>query len=746
MKDQIKLKNSLICLQDEKQVKEVVFLETLKALRDYFGYDEYKEGQEKIIKGVLKGRDVLGIMPTGGGKSICYQLPGVLMPGITIVISPLISLMKDQVDALHEVGLPSTFLNSTLDEREFNNRLIEIRENKYKIVYVAPERLNLFSFANLAKSIHISMVAVDEAHCISQWGHDFRPSYKEIPKFISSLKNRPIVSAYTATATKLVIDEIKELLELRNPIESIIGFDRPNLFYRVIKTSDKFSYVEDYIKANSNTGTGIIYCATRKTVESLTLKLQKAGLLAVAYHAGISSGEREKNQDDFIYNRVQIIVATNAFGMGIDKPDVRFVIHYNMPQNMESYYQEAGRAGRDGEASDCILMYSPSDIVKQKLLIQTNRMSEKRETVLYENLQYLIDYCHTNNCLRRAILEYFGERVPYERCEHCGNCLDESEMVDITIEAQKILSCIYRVDERYGLLMVIDVLRGSRNKRLLEFNLDKVTTYGLMKEHSVDALREIIMTLVSKGYINITTDKFPVLKLAPASGNVLRGNEKVFHKKHLVEIKDTRKLVSKKKGFENYDEELLFKLKELRYRLSTDKSIAPYMIFHDTSLKEMSTYFPKEKVDLLLISGVGEKKIESYGEDFLNIIREYTDSKGIDSVPLIPKEKPKKTKVRDDLKDRYTETYNYYLQGLSLKEIGQVRNFTVSTIIQHLSKVEDRGKEIDWDKFIDKEKEQEILEVIKNVGTNGLKPIKEELPDDYTYDDIKLAIVKNKLW
>lgn len=684
-------------------------------------------------------------MPTGGGKSICYQLPAVLLPGITIVISPLISLMKDQVDALDEAGLASTFLNSTLDEGEFNNRLTEIRDNKYKILYLAPERLNLPSFVNLVKNLDVSMVAVDEAHCISQWGHDFRPSYTEIPNFIDSLKKRPVVSAYTATATKLVIDEIKELLQLHNPIESIIGFDRANLFYRVVKTYDKFSYVEDYIKNNAITDTGIIYCATRKTVESLSLKLQKSGFSAAAYHAGISSVERVKNQEDFIYNKVQIIVATNAFGMGIDKPDVRFVIHYNMPQNMESYYQEAGRAGRDGEPSDCILMYSPSDIVKQKLLIQTNHISGKRERVLYENLQYLIDYCHSNNCLRRAILEYFGERVSYEKCEHCGNCLDKSEMVDITLEAQKILSCIYRVDERYGLVMVTDVLRGSRNKRLLEFNLDKLSTYGIMKEYSVNALREIIMTLVSKGYINITTDKFPVLKLTSTSKHVLKGDEKVFHKKHLVEIKDSRKKVSKKETFENYNEELYFKLKELRYELSVDKGIAPYMIFHDSTLKEMASYFPRDKQSLLKVSGVGEKKFESYGEVFLSIIVEYTDLKGISSIAIKPIEKPKKLKVREDLKQRYLETYNCYLEGLSLEEIAQIRKFTVSTIIQHLSKVEDSGKEIDWDKFIDKDREQEIIETIKRVGTNGLKAIKEDLPDNFSYDDIKLVVVKNRL-
>lgn len=715
-------------------------MDTLNALSRYFGYDRFKEGQEVIINGVLNGRDVLGIMPTGGGKSICYQLPAVLLPGITIVISPLISLMKDQVDALDEVGIASTFLNSTLDDMEFNNRLIEIKENKYKIVYVAPERLNTFSFINLTKNIDISMVAIDEAHCISQWGHDFRPSYTEIPKFISSLEIRPVVSAYTATATVEVVEEIKKLLALRNPIVSIIGFDRPNLFYQVVKISDKFSYVENYIKDNFPKGTGIIYCATRRTVEGLTEKLQSKGFRAVAYHGGMNSDIREKHQEDFIHNRVQIIVATNAFGMGIDKPDVRFVIHYNMPQNMEAYYQEAGRAGRDGEISHCILLYSPSDIVKQKLLIQNNYMSEKRETLLYENLQYLIDYCHTNNCLRRGILEYFGETVEFEKCDNCGNCLDESEMIDITVDAQKILSCIFRVNERFGLTMVTQVLRGSRNKRLLEFDLDKVSTYGIMKEHSVDSLREIIMTLVAKGYIYITADKYPVLKLTSTAGEVLKGSVRVLHKKHLVEITQSRKTISTETLLENFDEDLFLKLKEVRYHLSQEKGLAPFMIFHDSTLKEMASYFPKDKNSLLTIKGVGEKKYESYGKDFLKIITEYSDKNNIPSIYMENSEI-----IREDLSDRYSETYNCYLEGLSLSEIAKKRNFTETTITEHLGKCEKNGQAVDWARFIDIEKEEEILKVINNVGLEKLKPIKEALPHDYSYADIRIVIVKNEL-
>lgn len=716
-------------------------MDIYKILSSYFGYDEFKEGQEKLVNAILENRDALGIMPTGGGKSLCYQLPAILLNGITIVISPLISLMKDQIDSLDEIGISATFLNSTLSDLEFNSRLNEIKNNKYKIIYVAPERLNTYSFLNLVRDIDISMVAIDEAHCISQWGHDFRPSYTEIPNFIQSFSSRPVVSAYTATATVEVIEEIKELIGLQNPVESIIGFDRPNLFYQVMKVNDKFNYIENHIKNTFPDGAGIIYCATRKSVEGLAEKLIANGFSAVAYHGGMNPETRQKNQDDFIYNKVQIIVATNAFGMGIDKPDVRFVIHYNMPQNMEAYYQEAGRAGRDGEISHCTILYSPSDIVKQKLLIQVNHNSQERETMLYENLQYLIDYCHTNDCLRKSILNYFGERTPYEKCDNCGNCLDESEMIDITIDAQKILSCIYRVNERFGITMVTGVLRGSRNRKLLEANLDNVSTYGIMKEHSVDSLREIIMTLVAKGYIYITADKYPVLKLDASAGEVLNGHVKVFHKKHLLEIKTSKKKgISTEKLLENFNQDLFEKLRELRYKLSQEKEIAPFMVFHDSSLKEMASYIPRNKDSFLMIKGVGQKKYESYGEEFIAVIDAYAESQGIESKAI---NKPEI--IRDDLVDRYEESYNCYLQNLSLKEIAEKRNFTQNTIIEHLGHCEKQGKSVDWTKFIDADKENKILETINEIGLEKLKPIKEALTDDYSYEDIRIVIVKNEL-
>jgi ATP-dependent DNA helicase RecQ len=643
-------------------------MDIYRVLKTYFGYDDFKKGQEKLIKGVMSGRDVLGIMPTSGGKSLCYQLPAIILDGVTIVISPLISLMKDQVDSLDEMGLPGTFINSTLDYDEFTKRLDDIRKGKYKLIYVAPERLNTSLFINLVRDINVSLVAVDEAHCISQWGHDFRPSYLEIPKFINSLDTRPAVAALTATATREIVEEIKNLIGLKDPLEAITGFDRPNLYYQVVKPSNKLSYLMNYLKDNYINESGIVYCATRKTVESLVKKLTDQGVSAVGYHGGMGANTRQKNQEDFMFDRVRIIVATNAFGMGIDKPDIRFVIHYNMPKNMEAYYQEAGRAGRDGEKSDCILMYSPADIVKQKFIIQSENLSCERETVMYQNLQYLVDYCHTDDCLRNQILIYFGEEPQENACNNCSNCLDKSEMVDITIEAQKILSCIYRVNQGYGVNTVIRVLRGSKNKKVLEWGLDKTSTYGIMQDYSSNAIKEMIMTLISKGYIHITADKFPVLKLTSKSQEILKGKVRFYHKKDLLKAKLSKEeALTADEINKNFDKDLFNRLKEIRLNIAQQKGMPPYIVFHDSSLKEMATYLPQNQDEFLNIKGAGHKKYENYGKDFIGLINDYILEKDLNVAEIRRKSlTDTSTQMGNNIKaDRYELTYDCYREGLS---------------------------------------------------------------------------------
>lgn len=716
-----------------------------EALKTHFGYDQFKTGQEELIKGIMDGRDVLGIMPTGGGKSLCYQLPAVILDGLTLVISPLISLMKDQVDSLNEIGIPSTFINSSIDNKELNERIEDVRDGKYKIIYVAPERLSTSMFLKLIRSLDLSLVAIDEAHCISQWGHDFRPSYVDIPSFIKSLEVRPVVAAFTATATVEVVEEIKDLIELNDPVEVITGFDRPNLTYRVAKPSDKFTYLKAYIDNLPEESSGVIYCSTRKAVDSVSSRLKSLNRSVVAYHGGMTAEERQDNQDDFIKDKIKIIVATNAFGMGIDKPDVRYVVHYNMPKNMESYYQEAGRAGRDGEPSECILMYSPADIVKQKFIIQNEAIAPEREKLLYENLQYLIDFCHTNDCLRNEILRYFGEEIVETNCGSCGNCLDESEMIDITLEAQKILSCVYRVDQRYGGTTVVQTLRGSRNKKILEYGLDKVSTYGIMKDYSEASLREIMMTLVSKDYLYITADRYPILKLTANSSEILKGQAKVFHKKDLVDKNRQSGRTSRSaasSAVEDYNEELFEILRGVRAGISKEKGVPPFIIFHDASLKEMAAYYPKTKDELLEIKGVGLKKYENYGGLFLNEIKSYCEEKDIKSDEKIS---PKEAREVSELGDTYEETYNQYLNTKSIEEIAEKRNLKPDTILNHLVTLDEEGKDISWaDIKVDAKKEEEIIEAIKQVDEEKLKPIKELVSEDISYFDIKLVLTKFK--
>ncbi len=723
-------------------------------LKKNFGYSAFKKGQEDIIDHIMDEKDVLGIMPTGGGKSLCYQMPALLMEkGITIVISPLIALMKDQVDSLDEMGIQATYINSTLNSSEINNRIKGIKDGEHQLLYLAPERLLTDNIYHLTRSIDVSFLAIDEAHCISQWGHDFRPSYRDIPKFIALLDKRPVIAAFTATATKYVIKEIKELIGLDEPFELISGFDRPNLFYKVIKPNDKFKYLKEYLNSEFISGSGIIYCATRKTVESLSHKLKQSGFSVGAYHGGMDSDTRKNVQESFMMDNTNIIVATNAFGMGIDKPDVRFVIHYNMPKNMEAYYQEAGRAGRDEKKSDCILMYSPSDIVKQKLLIAQGASSKEREKIQFTNLQYLVNFCHTDKCLRSEILKYFGEKTNVTNCESCGNCIDDSEYTDVTIEAQKVMSCIYRSNQRYGLNMIIQILRGSKNKKILGFNLDKISTYGIMADYSEGALRELTMNLIARGYITMTTDAYPVLKLMKSSRGVLKGQEKIFMKKEAMKVKADKKVQQKRKSDLDFDSDLFTRLSEKRKEIAELKKVPLYVIFHNTALEEMAYYMPTSKEIFLKIKGVGEKKFDNYGDTFIKVISEYMIEKDISPRDVSARcnqmyEEYEADNIagskRNEGKDRYELTYEAYEKGFSLEDISKMRELTPSTIVKHLEKLSQKGYFIDWNKFIDKSKEDEILGVIKNIGTNKLKPIMEKVAEDITYSDIKLVIAKYK--
>lgn len=601
-----------------------------QALKILFGYDSFRAGQKSVIDSILAGRDAFAVMPTGAGKSVCYQIPAVLLPGITLVVSPLISLMQDQVKALNEAGVPAAFINSSLSEKDYNETIRKARQGIYKIIYIAPERLVTEGFLALAKSVPVSMVTVDEAHCISQWGQDFRPSYMKIVEFVKTLEKRPIISAFTATATETVREDIICTLGLQNPFTLVNGFDRENLFFQVDKPKNKEQYILKYISEHSG-DSGIIYCATRKNVDNIYELLKGKGVSVGKYHAGMSAEERKKMQDDFVFDYTSIVVATNAFGMGIDKSNVRFVIHYNMPQSMENYYQEAGRAGRDGLDAKCILLFSPQDIVINRFLLDHKEMQDldpaDRETVRERDarrLQVMERYCYTTECLRNYILKYFGEN-PEKPCQDCGNCLREFETLDMTEAAKKVINCVYEAKGRYGKQIIIDTVAGAKTARLEEIGTVRYKSYGVLAGTNKNLLRRLIEQLVLEGYLRV--GDYQVLKLGDISG--LKNPEASVFVKITDEDKQPEKTAKTKKKAKSVETltssgyKLFERLKKLRLEIAREESMPPYIIFSDKTLIDMAAKMPASKPEMLDVSGVGENKFAKYGERFLEVIEEY---------------------------------------------------------------------------------------------------------------------------
>ena len=685
-------------------------MDKLSVLKEYFGHKEFRKGQSDLIDHILSGSDVLGIMPTGAGKSLCYQVPAIMLEGVTIVISPLISLMKDQVSALLSAGVSAACINSSLNQNEYSETMYRACRGEYKLIYVAPERLCTQEIKRLTSSVIISMITIDEAHCVSQWGQDFRPSYLHIAEFIESLPHRPIISAFTATATDTVKEDIVRLLGLNEPFSLTTGFDRPNLYFSVVTPQNKYAELRKQLDSLGDK-CGIVYCLSRKNVEEICEKLNSDGLSATRYHAGLSDNERRTNQEDFIYDRKRIMVATNAFGMGIDKSDVAFVIHYNMPKNIESYYQEAGRAGRDGSPAQCILLYVAADVRTNNFMIEKSReenteLSEEEKDIMLERdkerLKEMTFYSTTTGCLREYMLRYFGEKAP-TYCGNCSNCVNGFEKVDITIDAQKIVSCVFRIKQKgsyFGKSMIVDILRGSENAKLMSLGFVKLSTYGIMSDTSPRLIRSEIDYLISGGYLTYSDGEYPVVELTPLSAKILK--ERISVSMNLP--KEKTQLGKKRADEEFYSDSPLFaELRKLRSKLASEAKVPAYIIFSDAALRDMCRIQPTNQTEFLTVSGVGKRKAEQFGEQFCDLIREhiknYPDEekapegkvsslqKQLDSLREMTAtgKRSHSSKSWTDEEDR--QLTKEFAQGITVAEIARIHKRTGSAIRSRLKKM-----------------------------------------------------------
>lgn len=697
-------------------------------LQQHFGYSDFRPGQKEIIETILAGRDTLGVLPTGGGKSICYQLPALILPGLTVVISPLISLMKDQVDSLLQLGIPAAYLNSTISDQEFQEIMNQLRQGRLKLLYVAPERLDNASFTSFISRHSISLLAIDEAHCVSQWGFDFRPSYRKINQFVDDLSRRPIVASFTATATRLVQEDIVNQLNLIQPEVFIQSFDRPNIKFSVLEPPNRQKTVEQLLNHEESM---IIYASTRKQVDKLYESLRQKGYAVSRYHAGMKPEERVEAQNAFINDQTNIVVATNAFGMGIDKTDVRKVIHYNLPKDVESYYQEAGRAGRDSLEAEAILLYHVQDIMTNKFLI-----AQSLDQLAEERLETMIQYANYTGCLRNYILQYFGE-VRIEPCENCSSCLDEVQTVDVTKEAQMILSNMIRMKYNFGMTMVVDVLRGSRNQRILENDFDKLSTHGIMKNYSVQHIRDTISALVAHQYIGVTEHRG--LFATASAKKLLVGEATLSIKERLYKETASSKT---RQATHHVNDDLYEALRQVRYELAQAENVPAYIIFSNKTLEDMAAKLPQNSDELLSVEGIGSVKADKYAGHFLPVIQDFIVTKGVSKSAADFAERedsPLNTQLENS---SYYESIEYAEQGLTPYEIAIERGMAESTILKHLTQAAEEGILEEFVADVPYFRKKAIKEAFHKMGTETLKPIKEAVSDEITYDDIRYVKIE----